>query len=163
VSNVATVTLTVNPVNDAPVAANDTYSLDEDTTLPVAGPGVLTNDTDVDGDRLTAVLVSGPSHGTLALNADGSFSYTPGANHHGAASSTPPPSAATPGSNLATVTLTVNPVNDPPVAANDAFSTNEDTTLTVSAPGVLGNDTDVDGDALTARLVSGPSHGTLAL
>src|SRR2546427_4283438 len=70
-SGVATVTITVTPVNDAPVAANDdTYTTPEDTQLTVSAPGVLANDTDADGDTLTAVLVSGPSHGTLTLNAD---------------------------------------------------------------------------------------------
>src|SRR5437667_4370557 len=79
-STTATVTITVNPVNDAPVAANDAYSVDEDATLTVAAPGVLTNDSDLDGDSLTAVLVTGPTHtagtgGSFTLHADGSFSY----------------------------------------------------------------------------------------
>src|SRR5205814_6217950 len=57
---------------------------------------------------------------------------------------------------------TVTPVNDPPVARSDVFSTDEDTALTVAAPGVLGNDTDVDSAVLVAILVTGPAHGTLA-
>ena len=76
-SNIATVSITVNAVNDAPVAVNDAYSVNKDTTLTVVAPGVLGNDTDVDGDPLTAVLVSGVSNGSLTLNSDGSFSYTP--------------------------------------------------------------------------------------
>ena len=75
--------LTVTPVNDAPVAAGNSYTTAEDTPLTVAAPGVLGNDTDVDGDTLTAVLVSGPSHGTLALNANGSFTYTPATAYTG--------------------------------------------------------------------------------
>src|SRR5439155_6633288 len=83
-SNVATVAITVNGVNDAPVAVNDSYSTNEDTTLTVAaGSGVLGNDTDVDGDALTAILVSGPSHGTLTLNPNGGFTYTPATNYNG--------------------------------------------------------------------------------
>src|SRR5207247_7951216 len=82
-SNVATVAVTVTPVNDAPVAGNDSYSAVEDTALAVAAPGVLANDTDVDGDALTTVLVTGPAHGTLTLNANGSFTYTPAANYNG--------------------------------------------------------------------------------
>src|SRR5439155_894991 len=83
-SGVATVTITVTPVNDAPVAANDdTYTTPEDTQLTVSAPGVLANDTDADGDTLTAVLVSGPSHGTLTLNADGSLVYMPALNFNG--------------------------------------------------------------------------------
>src|SRR5207237_2060776 len=79
-SNVATVTMTVTAVNDAPVAANDAYSMNEDTKLTIAAPGVLANDTDVDGsDTRTAVLVaaSGPTSGSVALNADGWFTYQP--------------------------------------------------------------------------------------
>src|SRR5204863_3812875 len=75
-SNVATVTITVNPVNDAPTAVNDAYNVDEGGTLNVAAPGVLGNDTDPDSPTLTAVLVSGPAHATLfTLNSDGSFTY----------------------------------------------------------------------------------------
>src|SRR2546422_2791423 len=66
-------------------------------------------------------------------------------------------------SNEATVALTINPVNDAPVAANDSFATDEDTALTITAPGVLGNDTDVDSPVLTAVVVTGPGHGALAL
>ena len=237
----ATVSLTINPVNDAPVAVNDSYATDEDTPLTVAAPGVLGNDTDVDSAILTAVLVTGPTHGTLTLNGDGSFTYTPAANFNGSDSftykandgsltverrdgdahdqpgerrpgggqrqlhdrrghaadacrpggagerhgrrqrdpdggagdgpdardadaerrrvihvhaggelqrdATASPTGrttASPQSNLATVSLTINPVNDAPVAVNDSYTTDEDTPLTVTAPGVLGNDTDVD-------------------
>ncbi len=76
-SDPATVTITVNPVNDAPVAVADSYSVEENDTLTVAASGVLGNDTDVDGDSLSAVLVSNVSNGSLTLNADGSFDYTP--------------------------------------------------------------------------------------
>src|SRR5437867_1433618 len=80
-SGVATVTITVTPVNDAPVAANDdSYTTPEDTQLTVSAPGVLANDSDVDGDALSAVLVSNPTHGTLTLNGDGSFTYMPALN-----------------------------------------------------------------------------------
>src|SRR5207302_1492981 len=135
----------------------------EDTPLNVAAKGVLANDTDVDGDVLSAVLVSGPSHGALTLNANGSFVYTPAANYNGSDSFTYKANDGTADSNVATVTLTINPVNDAPLPGPDTFSTNEDTTLTVAAPGVLGNDTDVDGDTLSAILVTGPAHGTFAL
>ena len=77
VSNIATVTIIVKPVNDPPVAPAEAYSTNEDTPLTVAAPGVLGNDTDVDSGCLTAVRVSGPSHGTLALAPNGGFTYTP--------------------------------------------------------------------------------------
>src|SRR6056297_3565313 len=72
-----TVTITVGDVNDAPVAVDDSYATDEDVVLAVFAPGVLTNDSDADGDALTAVLVSDVSNGSLSLSADGSFIYTP--------------------------------------------------------------------------------------
>src|SRR5207248_3037036 len=61
----------------------DSFNVAEDVVLTVAPPGVLIDDTDADGDSLTAVLVAGPAHGTLTLNADGSFIYVPGPNFHG--------------------------------------------------------------------------------
>jgi VCBS repeat-containing protein len=70
-------------LNNAPVATANTYNMDEDTVLNIATPGVLTNDTDADGDTLTAVLVTKVSSGTLVLNANGSFTYTPNANFFG--------------------------------------------------------------------------------
>ena len=137
-SNVATVTLTVTAVNDAPTAAGDAYSTAEDTVLTVAGPGVLGNDADPDGDPLTAVLVTGPSHGSLTVNANGSFSYTPAADYAGADSFSYRASDGTLTSNVATVTLTVTAVNDAPTAAGDAYSTAEDTVLTVAGAGGVG-------------------------
>jgi VCBS repeat-containing protein len=162
-SNPATVAITVRAVNDAPAANADTYTTNEDTTLTVAAPGVLGNDSDPDGDALTAVLGSGPSHGTLTLNANGSFTYTPAANFNGSDAFTYRASDGTVTSNLATVTLTVGAVNDAPVAADDAYTTAEDTALTMAAPGVLANDSDPDGDSLHAVVGTAPSHGTLAL
>jgi VCBS repeat-containing protein len=164
------VSLTITPVNDPPVsdpsAAADAYTTAEDTVLNVAAPGVLANDTDVDGDPLTSILVSGPSHGSLTFNADGSFSYTPNANYNGSDSFTYKANDGSLDSAPILVSLTITAVNDPPVsdpsAAADAYTTLEDTVLNVSAPGVLANDTDVDGDPLTSILVSGPSNGTLS-
>jgi VCBS repeat-containing protein len=150
-------------INNPPVAADNAYSVNEDNTLTVAAPGVLGNDSDPDGDTLTAVLVSGPSHGTLTLNPDGSFTYTPAENFFGTDYFTYQAYDGVAYSNVATVTITVTSVNDAPVAQNDSYTTDEDTPLVVPASGVLGNDSDVDGDTLTAVLVSGPSHGTLTL
>ena len=131
--------------NDAPVALEDAYSVDEDTTLNLAAPGVLGNDSDVDVDTLTAVLVSGPANGTLTLNPDGSFSYTPNANSNGSDSFTYKASDGLVDSNVATVTITVSAANDAPVALDDAYSVDADNTLNVAAPGVLGNVSDVEG------------------
>jgi VCBS repeat-containing protein len=125
------------------VATDDAYTIDEDTTLDVAAPSVLANDTDPDGDPLTAILVDNPTNGTLTLNPDGSFTYTPNDDFNGTDSFTYFANDGTSNSNLAaTVTITVNPVPDPPVATDDAYTIDEDTTLDVAAPGVLANDTD---------------------
>jgi VCBS repeat-containing protein len=156
---------TVNVIvqNHAPVAVNDAYSTIEDTQLVINAPGVLTNDSDADGDPLTAVLVSDVTHGTLTLSPNGSFTYMPDANYAGADSFTYRASDGMDTSNLATVSITITPVNDAPVAVNDSYSTAENTTLEVNAPGVLGNDTDVDGDTLTAVWAEDPTHGDLTL
>ncbi len=151
----------------APTAVNDAYTVAEDTTLVVpAASGVLFNDTDlvVPGPSpLSAVLVALPSAGTVALNTDGSFTYTPYPNFNGPDSFTYKASDGVNLSNLATVAVTVTPVNDPPVAAADAYNAVVGQILNVPAPGVLANDSDVDGNTLTAVLVSGPTSGTLTL
>jgi VCBS repeat-containing protein len=151
---------TVTPVNDAPVAVDDSYITNEETTFTVAAAGVLANDSDMDS---AVSLVSGPAHGTVTLNADGAFSYTPAANYNGADSFTYKANDGQADSNVATVSLTVTPVNDAPVAVDDSYITNEDTTFTVAAASVLANDSDVDSAALTVSLVSGPAHGTVTL
>jgi VCBS repeat-containing protein len=147
--------------NVAPVATVDSYSTNEDEPLIVGATGVLLNDTDADNDPLTAVLVSDVEHGTLDPNADGSFTYTPTANYNGLDSFTYKANDGQADSNVVTVSLTVNPVNDAPVAVDDSYATTEHTVLTVNAAGVLANDSDVEGDPLYAALVSGPAHGKL--
>ncbi len=131
--------------NNAPVASDDTYSVDEDDVLIIAAPGVLANDSDVDGDSLTPSLVSGPSNGTLTLNSDGSFTYTPNANFNGTDTFTYKVSDGTLDSNVATVTITVNAVNDAPVANDDDVSIDDQTDTNGN---VFDNDLDVDEDTL---------------
>src|SRR5262249_28533745 len=109
---------------------------------------------------LKAILISGPAHGTLALNADGTFSYTPAANFNGTDSFTYRASDGSLTGGLATVTITVRPVNDAPVVRDASVTTPEDT----PPPGPLASTAaDVDADPLTFAVVSGPSHGALAL
>src|SRR5439155_6412566 len=132
------------PVNDAPVAAGTSYSTNEDSALTIAAPGVLAGSSDVDGDALSAVLVSGPSHGTLTLNAAGGFTYTPAGNYNGADSFTFKANDGSADSNVATVGITVIPVNDAPVAAGTSYSTNEDSALTSAAQGALAGESEVD-------------------
>jgi VCBS repeat-containing protein len=156
-------TFALLPPNTPPVAANDSYSTNEDTALSVPAPGVLGNDSDPDGDTLTAQKASDPAHGTVSFNANGSFTYTPAANYNGPDSFTYTANDGEFDSNVATVNLTVNAVNDAPTTTNDSYSTNEDTPLTIAAPGVLSNDSDVDGNTLTAVKVSDPAHGSVTL
>jgi hypothetical protein len=99
----------IGPHNQAPSAVGDSYSTDEDTTLSVSPLGVLSNDSDPDGDTITAQLATGPSNGTLTFNPDGSFSYTPNADYNGVDSFTYKASDGTAYSNVATATITVNP------------------------------------------------------
>ena len=111
-SNIAPVTITVNPVNDAPVALDDSYSTNVNTALTVAPLGVLTNDSDADGDLFWAFPVSGPAHGTLVLNADGSFTYTPATDYTGTDSFTYKAIDEATHSNVATVYITVSQTNN---------------------------------------------------
>jgi VCBS repeat-containing protein len=166
-SNVATVTITVSATasNGAPVAVADSYTTNEGQTLNVgAGNGVLDNDTDPDGDRLTAFLVSGPSSGTLTLQPNGGFNFAAAAGFVGTVTFTYEAGDGALRSEAATVTIAVDAVNGAPSAQADSYSTNEGQALNVGAgSGVLDNDTDPDGDALAAFLVDGPSSGTLTL
>src|SRR5205085_441196 len=155
------VTLTVQPVNDAPVAQPDSYAVTEDGTLGIALPGVLDNDSDIDGDTLTATVVSGPAHGTLNFNPDGSFTYKPATNYNGPDNFTYRPSDGNALGVTVTVTFNVAAVKDSPASLPDSYVVNEDGILSVSVGGVLANDTDIDGNTLTASRISGPAHGTL--
>jgi len=167
--NTVTVNIGVTPVNDAPVAVADNISVLEGGTVSVLVGGatsVLANDSDAENDPLTAILVTGPAHGTLTLNANGTFSYT----HDGSATTTDSFSYkvndGTVDGNTVTVNIGVTPVNHAPVAVVDSISVNEGGTATVlvgGATSVLANDTDADNDVLTAILVSAPVHGTLTL
>lgn len=158
-SNVATVSITINPVNDTPVAIADAATTPEDTPVSIS---VLANDTDVESslDPASLVIVSGPAHGTAVVQpVTGTISYSPAANYTGSDSFTYQVEDAT-GllSNIATVNITVTPVNDAPIANPDVASTPEDQSVPVA---VLANDTDVDNALSTASvIVSTPANGT---
>lgn len=155
VCDMATVTITVTPVNDVPVATDDNEVTNEDTLL--TGVSVVPNDTAPDGELPT--LVSGVSNGTLTFNPDGSYEYLPDANFNGVDSfvyelcDDANPSVC----NQATVTITVLPVNDIPVAEDDAETTAEDTLL--SGVTVSPNDSAPDGELPT--LLTSPSNGVV--
>ncbi|MDT0687253.1 Ig-like domain-containing protein [Autumnicola psychrophila] len=169
-SNEATVTITVNeitPPNTAPLANNDDeYSTNQDEALTIPAPGVLGNDSDPEGDELTAAIATQPENGTVTLNSDGSFIYTPDSGYFGEDTFTYVANDGNLDSNEATVTITVNEVTPPntaPFANDDEYDTNQDESLTIPAPGVLGNDSDPEGDELTAAIATQPENGTITL
>ena len=144
--------------NSAPVAGNDSVTLDEDTSVTV---NVTGNDSDANGDTLSYALNTGASSGTVVDNGDGTFLYTPNANFNGTDSFTYTVSDGNGGTDTATVSVTVSAVNDDPDAQADAYSTAFNTTLNIAAPGVLTNDSDVDGDPLSVVSHSSASNGTV--
>lgn len=157
-SAVGTVTISVNR---APVAVPEPYFIPGNTPHTFnAAQGVLSNDSDPDGDTLTAALVTDVSHGTLSLNSDGSFTYTPNTNFIGTDSFTYQVSDGLLVSSTVTATLVVD---TSPVAVGESYAMIQNTVLQVDPPGVLANDSDADGDTLTALLASQPAVGVLAL
>ena len=133
-SNVATVNLTVSAVNDAPGATADSYSLDQDTTLSVVAPGVLGNDSDVDGDSITASLVTTTGNGSLTLGSDGSFDYTPDPGFVGSDSFSYQADDGTIGGNTVTVSLTVNAVSPVQICPTAKSTSVGNTWQTVNLP-----------------------------
>lgn len=156
----ATVAVTVTCVADAPIAVADTATTDEDARIVF---NVLSNDSDPDGDGLTAVVVDAPTNGSVIMSADGTANYTPNADFNGTDEFTYKASDSVLESSVVTATITVTAVNDAPVAAADAYRTVQDIALVVPAPGVLANDSDVDGDGLTAAKVTDPANGTVTV
>ncbi|HZI61741.1 MAG TPA: Ig-like domain-containing protein, partial [Pyrinomonadaceae bacterium] len=166
---VDTFDLTVNAVTDAPVANNDSYSTDEDTPLVVnAASGVLSNDTDVDTPlaSLTAILVSGPANAlSFTLNADGSFNYTPSTNFNGSDSFTYKANDGSLDSNVATVTLTVNAINDPPlnlVPASQGTAQNTPIVFSAANSNQI-SVTDPDAGTNSIQVTLSAANGTLTL
>jgi len=260
-SNIATVTITINPINDPPIAYDDSYSVDEGGLLNVIESGVLINDIDNENEPLNAILDIGPNYASsFSFNLNGSFNYVHDSSETFSDNFTYYANDGTSNSNVATVTITINPINDapvildipdqtidegnsfisinldyyvndvdnfdnemnwsysgnveltvsinasrnatinipnsdwfgsenitfratdpgdlwaednvtftvigindPPVANNDSYNTNEDVLLNIPAPGILNNDTDIEGDTLAAVQISGPTNGSLIL
>jgi hypothetical protein len=139
------------------------FTTAEDVALSVAAPGLASNDFDPDGTSLSAVVYSQPAHGLVTGGAGGSFTYTPAADWFGTDTFRYRAFDGLGYSAPATVTVVVTPVADAPRARSDVATAAANATLTVAAPGVLGNDFEPDGQAMVASLVTGPQHGTLAL
>jgi len=153
-SDIATVSITVTAVNDAPVAVTAAVISEEDMDY-----GGLVSAFDIDNDPLTYSLLTEPSHGTVAItdSSAGTFTYSPTVNYNGSDSFTFTSSDGML-KDTAKVTLTVNAVNDPPLAFDEIFSTNEDNEYSGSVSGF-----DVEDDLLTYNILTNPSNGTVSM
>jgi len=144
-----------------PVANTDSYTAVQDTPLTVtASAGVLSNDTDADGDTLAASRINIPAHGTVTLNSDGSFTYTPYPGFVGQDSFT---YKADDGYNQSKLGWVLINVITPPTATDDNYVAVKGKTLIVTAPGVLSNDTTTSDQPMTAVKLSDPTHGQVIL
>ncbi|HQH36618.1 MAG TPA: Ig-like domain-containing protein, partial [Anaerolineaceae bacterium] len=144
-------------INDAPIPGTNTFTTGEDT--PLNGTLAATDD---EGYALTYVVATPPAHGTVTINLDGTFTYTPATDWFGTDTFTFTVSDDI-GGVTGTATITVTPVNDAPVAVDDTATTAEDTPVDILVSTLLANDTDIDGDTLSLTAVSNPSNGTVAL
>ncbi|WP_276134819.1 Ig-like domain-containing protein, partial [Polluticoccus soli] len=155
----ATVFITIDPVNDPPVAVNDTTTTNEDT--PVTIP-VLANDSDPDDPLGVPIVGTPPANGSVVVNADSTITYTPDLNFNGTDSFTYAIcDGGTPNlCDTATVYITIDPVNDPPVAVNDTTTTSEDTPVTIP---VLANDSDSDSPLGVPIVGTPPSNGSVVV
>jgi CshA-type fibril repeat protein len=156
----ATVTVTVRPVADAPVARNDAVSANQDTATAI---DVLANDSDSDGDLDAATLriVTGPGHGRATVDAGGrgTVRYTPDPAYHGPDRFVYEVCDRTGACARATVTITVTGLSDQPTAADDS-AISDGSPVTIA---VLANDRDPDGDRLRIRSVTEPAHGRVSI
>lgn len=162
-------TITINPINDAPVALDDSILVNEGATITTVTNNATTltnNDTDVDNVSLTATIVTQPTNGSVTLNTNGTFSYTHNGSETTSDSFTYKSNDGQLDSNIATVTIAVTPVNDAPVGNNDSFTVNEGATVSVlsnTQTSVLNNDTDAENNTLTVSVVTTPTNGMLIL
>jgi len=148
-SNYNVIAIGSGPPNQMPRATNDSATTAEDTAVDL---NVLANDADPDGDALAVVSVTQGANGAVSINADSTVRYTPNADFTGTDSFSYTVSDGQGGTAPGTVEVTVTAVNDPPVAVNDTYSMQQDTTLAVAAASrVLANDRDVDQRGLDAQ------------
>jgi Ca2+-binding RTX toxin-like protein len=154
-----TVTIDVTPVNDPPSAGDDTFSSDEDTAL---SGSVLANDSDVEGP-LAVSLAAGPANGSLSLNADGTFTYTPAADFTGADGFGYLVTDGDGATASASVTIDVIPVNDPPIVGNEIWAVSAASAMAVATSALLANDSDPEGGLLAVTGVGNASNGTVVL
>jgi hypothetical protein len=158
----AMVYITVNSVNDAPIALDDEYNLTEDTPLTIDAPGVLANDTDVDEDSLSVNSYTAPSHGTLELESDGSFSYTPDPDYCGSDSATYTVSDGNGGEATAIASFVIDCVNDPPVVSASLETQTVQYSDAIAEVTFTAVDIDSAGEHLTASASGVPANLSLS-
>jgi subtilisin family serine protease len=154
-SDTASVKVRVSAINDAPVATDDVAQTNEDLAIDVA---VLANDSDIDGVALSVASVGTAVNGSPSINGDGTVHFVPASNFAGDAYFEYTVSDGAGGSDVGRVFVSVEPVNDPPVAVDDGAATGAGVAVTI---GVLENDTDVEGSALSVAGVSDPPNGSV--
>ena len=160
-SAVASVTVTVSPVNDPPVGVDDTLAVREAGTLSVASQQLLANDTDAEGDALRITAVGDAINGVVTLDG-GAISYEHDGSETVTGGFTYTASDGT-DSTIASVAITVSPVNDPPSGVDDALAVREGDKVSVASQQLLANDTDAEGDALRIIAVGGAVNGLATL
>ena len=158
----------VAAANNPPTAVADgPFTVVEDTPTTLTAAQLVGNDTDPDsGDNLSVNSVGGATNGTVVLNPNGTVTFTPNANYNGPASFVyrVKDQTGTTSTNVATVSLTVTPVNDAPIGEDDIFGVYKGVPTTFTAAQLVGNDTDPDsGDTLSINSVGGPSNGQVVL
>jgi hypothetical protein len=157
------VNVVIGSINNPPEAVDDNFSTDQNTPFTILTSDLIANDTDSDTPKseLSIIGVSNPINGTVILQ-DESITFTPDTDFTGTAGFdyTLSDGMLT---DIGHVTGTVNALNSPPTALDDSYSVEIDQVLTILSPGVLANDTDSEGDALTALIMTDPLHGSLSL
>lgn len=148
----ATVTVTINAIDDVPVVSNVNESTDEDTALTITLP-----ETDVDNQSLTYTIISNVSNGSAVI-AGNQVTYTPSANYNGTDTFTFKANDGTNDSNIATATFTINPVNDAPEVTADAYSIEKNNSKVITL-----NGTDIDGDDLSFEITTDPTNGSATI
>ncbi len=151
-SNVATVDITVSPVNDAPVANSQSVSTFRNTAKDITLTG-----SDLEGDPLTYAIINQPANGTVSING-ATVTYTPALNYIGSDNFTFVANDGGLNSGAASVSILIDPLGSPPVATNKSVSTGEDTPVDVDLAPLV---TDPDADVITHTIVDQPKHGIL--
>ncbi len=161
-TSTANVTIRVNSSNQAPLAVNDSGTINQNTALTLTAAQLLANDSDPEGDQISLVSVTNPINGQVVRDSNGNITFTPNANYAGNASFQYTIRDTEGATSTATVNIIVNSVNRPPVAVNDSFSTRQNRLVSIPTSILLANDSDPDGNTLTFVSVSNATDGQVS-